>query len=161
VQGRHEELSAFEAVGYAKFTGRVGFCTAPSGPGAIHLLNGLYDARLDHVPVVGIVGRIARSAMGGSYQQEVDLAALFKDVAGEYCEQVTVPEQLPNVLDRAIRDGPPYRDRGDHPGRRAGAGVHGTGARHQDGAVQPGPEPLRAGAAGRRSEPSRGPPQPR
>ncbi|MBA3783119.1 MAG: thiamine pyrophosphate-requiring protein, partial [Nocardioides sp.] len=76
---------------------------ATSGPGAIHLLNGLYDAKLDHVPVVAIVGQTNRSAMGGHYQQEVDLLSLFKDVAGEYCQMVTVPEQLPNVLDRAIR----------------------------------------------------------
>ncbi|MEV4264697.1 thiamine pyrophosphate-requiring protein [Kribbella sp. NPDC049584] len=103
VQARHEEMAAFEAVGYAKFTGRVGVCTATSGPGAIHLLNGLYDAKLDHVPVVAIVGQTARSAMGGSYQQEVDLHTLFKDVASEYIETVMVPEQLPNVLDRAIR----------------------------------------------------------
>jgi pyruvate dehydrogenase (quinone) len=103
VQARHEEMAAFEAVGYAKFTGRVGVCTATSGPGAIHLLNGLYDAKLDHVPVVAIVGQTARSAMGGSYQQEVDLHTLFKDVAADYCETVMVPEQLPNVLDRAIR----------------------------------------------------------
>ncbi len=103
VQARHEEMAAFEAVGYAKFTGRVGVCTATSGPGAIHLLNGLYDARLDHVPVVAIVGQTARSALGGSYQQEVDLHTLFKDVANAYCETVMVPEQLPNVLDRAIR----------------------------------------------------------
>jgi pyruvate dehydrogenase (quinone) len=103
VQSRHEEMSAFEAVGYAKFTGRVGVCMANSGPGAIHLLNGLYDAKLDHVPVVAIVGQTSRSAMGGSYQQEVDLLSLFKDVASEYVQMVTVPEQLPNVLDRAIR----------------------------------------------------------
>jgi pyruvate dehydrogenase (quinone) len=103
VQARHEEMAAFEAVGYAKFTGRVGVCMATSGPGAIHLLNGLYDAKLDHVPVVAIVGQTNRSAMGGSYQQEVDLLALFKDVASEYVQMVTVPEQLPNVLDRAIR----------------------------------------------------------
>ncbi|HWB65913.1 MAG TPA: thiamine pyrophosphate-requiring protein [Mycobacteriales bacterium] len=103
IQARHEEMAAFEAVGYAKFTGRFGVCTATSGPGAIHLLNGLYDAKLDHVPVVAIVGQTNRSAMGGSYQQEVDLLTLFKDVANEYCQMVTVPEQLPNVLDRAIR----------------------------------------------------------
>ena len=96
-------MAAFEAVGYAKFTGRVGVCMATSGPGAIHLLNGLYDAKLDHVPVVAIVGQTSRSAMGGSYQQEVDLLSLFKDVASEYVQMVTVPEQLPNVLDRAIR----------------------------------------------------------
>ncbi|HXA62179.1 MAG TPA: thiamine pyrophosphate-requiring protein, partial [Streptosporangiaceae bacterium] len=103
IQARHEEMAAFEAVGYAKFTGRVGVCMATSGPGAIHLLNGLYDAKLDHVPVVAIVGQTNRSAMGGSYQQEVDLLSLFKDVASEYVHMVTVPEQLPNVLDRAIR----------------------------------------------------------
>jgi pyruvate dehydrogenase (quinone) len=103
IQARHEEMSAFEAVGYAKFTDRVGVCAATSGPGAIHLLNGLYDAKLDHVPVVAIVGQTNRSAMGGSYQQEVDLLTLFKDVASDYVQMVTVPEQLPNVLDRAIR----------------------------------------------------------
>ncbi|OBF53275.1 thiamine pyrophosphate-requiring protein [Mycobacterium sp. 852002-50816_SCH5313054-b] len=103
IQSRHEEMSAFEAVGYAKFTDRVGICMATSGPGAIHLLNGLYDAKLDHVPVVAIVGQTNRSAMGGSYQQEVDLISLYKDVASDYVQMVTVPEQLPNVLDRAIR----------------------------------------------------------
>ncbi|MGW1346627.1 thiamine pyrophosphate-requiring protein [Kribbella sp. NPDC002412] len=103
IQSRHEEMSAFQAVGYAKFTGRVGVCLATSGPGAIHLLNGLYDAKLDHVPVVAVVGQTSRSAMGGSYQQEVDLHSLFKDVASEFLETVNVPEQLPNVLDRAIR----------------------------------------------------------
>jgi pyruvate dehydrogenase (quinone) len=103
VQARHEEMAAFEAVGYAKFTGNVGVCMATSGPGAIHLLNGLYDAKLDHVPVVAIVGQTSRSAMGGSYQQEVDLMSLYKDVASDYVQMVTVPEQLPNVLDRAIR----------------------------------------------------------
>ena len=103
IQARHEEMAAFEAVGYAKFTGKVGVCMATSGPGAIHLLNGLYDAKLDHVPVVAIVGQTNRTAMGGSYQQEVDLLSLFKDVASEYVQMVTVPEQLPGVLDRAIR----------------------------------------------------------
>jgi len=103
IQARHEEMAAFEACGYAKFSGRVGVCTATSGPGAIHLLNGLYDAKLDHVGVVAIVGQTARTAMGGAYQQEVDLLSLYKDVANEYCQMVTVPEQLPNVLDRAIR----------------------------------------------------------
>ncbi|MFF8945623.1 thiamine pyrophosphate-requiring protein [Streptomyces sp. NPDC014864] len=103
IQARHEEMAAFEAVGYAKFSGRVGVCAATSGPGAIHLLNGLYDAKLDHVPVVAIVGQTNRSAMGGSYQQEVDLLTLYKDVASDFCQMVTVPEQLPNVLDRAMR----------------------------------------------------------
>ncbi|QHA09218.1 thiamine pyrophosphate-requiring protein [Streptomyces broussonetiae] len=103
VQARHEEMAAFEAVGYAKFSGKVGVCAATSGPGAIHLLNGLYDAKLDHVPVVAIVGQTNRSAMGGSYQQEIDLLSLYKDVASDFCEMVTVPEQLPNVIDRAMR----------------------------------------------------------
>ena len=147
VQARHEEMAAFEAVGYAKFTGRVGVCAATSGPGAIHLLNGLYDAKLDHVPVVAIVGQTNRSAMGGSYQQEVDLLSLFKDVASDYVQMVTVPEQLPNVLDRAIRTATARRaptaivlpaDVQELDVRRAHARV-------QDGALQPGH------AAGRRS----------
>jgi pyruvate dehydrogenase (quinone) len=103
IQARHEEMAAFEAVGYAKFASKPAVCMATSGPGAIHLLNGLYDAKLDHVPVVAIVGQTNRTAMGGSYQQEVDLISLFKDVASDYVQMVTVPEQLPNVLDRAIR----------------------------------------------------------
>ncbi len=102
VQARHEEMAAFQAVGYAKFSGRAGVCAATSGPGAVHLLNGLYDAALDHVPVVAVVGQTSRTAMGGAYQQEVDLHALFKDVAA-FLETVNVPEQLPNVLDRAFR----------------------------------------------------------
>jgi len=103
VQARHEEMAAFSAVGYAKFSGRLGVCVATSGPGAIHLLNGLYDAKLDHVPVVAIVGQTERSAMGGSYQQEVDLLSLFKDVCGAYVQMCTVAQQLPNLVDRAIR----------------------------------------------------------
>src|SRR5436190_13056485 len=103
IQSRHEEMSAFAAVGYAKFSGRPGVCMATSGPGAIHLLNGLYDAKLDHVPVVAIVGQTNRSAIGGAYQQEVDLQALLKDVASEYLVEVNVPEQLPLAIDRAIR----------------------------------------------------------
>src|ERR1700709_2077286 len=103
VQARHEEMAAFAAVGFAKFSGEVGVCVATSGPGAIHLLNGLYDAKLDHVPVVAIVGQTERSAMGGSYQQEVDLPSLFKDVASEYLVEGNVASQLPNALDRAFR----------------------------------------------------------
>ena len=103
VQARHEEMSAFEAVGFAKFSGQVGVCAATSGPGAIHLLNGLYDAKLDHVPVVAIVGQTERSAMGGSYQQEVDLLSLYKDVCSDYVQMCTVPQQIPNLIDRAIR----------------------------------------------------------
>ncbi|MFF0527720.1 thiamine pyrophosphate-requiring protein [Nocardia amikacinitolerans] len=102
IQARHEEMSAFEATGYAKFSGNACVCTATSGPGAIHLLNGLYDAKLDHVPVVAIVGQTARSAMGASYQQEVDLQNLFQDVA-DYVVEVNVANQLPNALDRAFR----------------------------------------------------------
>ena len=103
VQARHEEMAAFEAVGFAKFSGKFGVCVATSGPGAVHLLNGLYDAKLDHVPVVAIVGQTERSAMGGSYQQEIDLISLFKDVCSEYVQMCTVPQQLPNLIDRAIR----------------------------------------------------------
>src|SRR3954471_9805534 len=86
VQTRHEEMAAFMACAHAKFTGEVGVCTATSGPGAIHLLNGLYDAKMDHQPVVAIVGQSATTALGSDYQQEVDLPNLFKDVAKEYCQ---------------------------------------------------------------------------
>jgi pyruvate dehydrogenase (quinone) len=103
VQSRHEELSAFMACGHAKFTKQVGVCLATSGPGAIHLLNGLYDAKLDHQPVLAIVGQSARAALGGSYQQEVDLISLFKDVAHEYVHMATTPEQIRHLVDRAMR----------------------------------------------------------
>src|ERR671910_1525941 len=100
VQVRREEMSAFMACGHAKFTGEVGVCLATSGPGAIHLLNGLYDAKLDHQPVLAIVGQQARAALGGSYQQEVDLLALFKDVAHEYVHMASEPEQVRHLVDR-------------------------------------------------------------
>ncbi|RKK03476.1 thiamine pyrophosphate-requiring protein [Pseudoroseomonas wenyumeiae] len=103
VQARHEEMAAFMAGAHAKFTGEVGVCLATSGPGAIHLLNGLYDARLDHMPVLAIVGQQARAALGGHYQQEVDLASLFKDVAGAFVQQVSVPAQVRHLIDRAMR----------------------------------------------------------
>ncbi|HEY3519451.1 MAG TPA: thiamine pyrophosphate-requiring protein [Rhodanobacteraceae bacterium] len=103
VRARHEEMCAFMACAHAKFTGEVGVCMATSGPGAIHLLNGLYDAKLDHMPVVAIVGQQARAALGGQYQQEVDLTSLFKDVASEYVEMITVPAQVRHVVDRALR----------------------------------------------------------
>ncbi|WP_394839259.1 thiamine pyrophosphate-requiring protein [Pendulispora rubella] len=103
VQARHEEMAALMACGYAKFSGRVGVCLATSGPGAIHLLNGLYDAKMDHAPVVAIVGQAARTAIGGDYQQEVDLASLFKDVAHEYVHTIMSPEAARHVIDRAIR----------------------------------------------------------
>ncbi len=103
VQTRHEEMAAFAATGYAKFSGRLGVCAATSGPGAIHLLNGLYDAKLDHAPVLALIGQTARSARGLDYQQEVDLLSLYKDVASAFLVEVDVPEQLPVALDRAIR----------------------------------------------------------
>ncbi len=103
VQVRHEEMAAFMACAHAKFTGEVGVCLATSGPGAFHLLNGLYDALLDHQPVVAIVGQQSRAALGGSYQQEVDLVSLFKDVAHEYVQMVVVPGQVRHCIDRAIR----------------------------------------------------------
>ncbi|WP_429196933.1 thiamine pyrophosphate-requiring protein [Luteibacter sp. W1I16] len=102
VRVRHEEMAAFMAAGHAKFTGEVGVCLATSGPGAIHLLNGLYDAKMDHVPVVAIVGQQARSALGSDYQQEVDLHGLFKDVCA-YVETVVSPAQMRHVIDRAVR----------------------------------------------------------
>ncbi len=103
VQARHEELAAFMATAHAKFTGEVGVCVATSGPGAIHLLNGLYDAKADHQPVLAIVGQAARAAMGGDYQQEVDLGSLFKDVAHEYVQTAMVPAQIRHLVDRAMR----------------------------------------------------------
>src|SRR3978361_2189106 len=102
-QVRHEEMAAFMACAHAKFTGEAGVCLATSGPGAIHLLNGLYDAKLDHQPVVAIVGQQSLSALGGSYQQEVDLLSLFKDVAGEYVQMLADPSQLRHLVDRAVR----------------------------------------------------------
>jgi pyruvate dehydrogenase (quinone) len=103
VQVRHEEESAFMACAHAKYTGEIGVCMATSGPGAIHLLNGLYDAKMDHQPVVAIVGQSARSALGGNYQQEVDLQNLFKDVANEYVQMITDAVQARQVIDRAVR----------------------------------------------------------
>src|SRR3569833_2989239 len=103
VQARHEEMSAFEAVGSAKFSGRPGVCLATSGPGAIHLLNGLYDAKLDHVPVVAIVGQTARSAVGGAYQLEAYLLPLYKHAACAFVLSATVPPHPPTLNDRAMR----------------------------------------------------------
>ena len=140
VQARHEEMAAFEAVGFAKFSGAVGVCAATSGPGAIHLLNGLYDAKLDHVPVVAIVGQTARSAMGGSYQQEIDLLSLFKDVCSDYVQMCTVPEQLPEP----DRPGHPHRGQPStaptcliFPSDVLELRVRAAGARLQGGAVEP------------------------
>ena len=103
IQVRHEEQAAFMACAHSKFTGQVGVCLATSGPGAIHLLNGLYDAKMDHQSVVAIVGQSARMAMGGSFQQEVDLMSLFKDVSHQYGHTVTIPRQMQQIIDRAIR----------------------------------------------------------
>ncbi|HVW18366.1 MAG TPA: thiamine pyrophosphate-requiring protein [Solirubrobacteraceae bacterium] len=103
VQVRHEEMAAFMACAHAKWTGEVGVCMATSGPGAIHLLNGLYDAKLDHQPVVAIVGQQSQASLGGSYQQEVDLVSLFKDVAHEYVHMATDPAQMRHLVDRAVR----------------------------------------------------------
>jgi len=103
IQVRHEEEAAFMASGHAKLTGEVGVCLATSGPGAIHLLNGLYDAKLDRKPVVAIVGQSARMALGGHFQQEVDLLSLFKDVAGDFVQVCTMPEQARHLIDRAFR----------------------------------------------------------
>lgn len=103
IQARHEEMAAFMACGHAKFTGEVGVCLATSGPGAIHLLNGLYDAKLDHQPVVAIIGQQKGSALGSNYQQEIDLMSLYKDVASEYVQMVVDPAQARQVIDRAIR----------------------------------------------------------
>jgi pyruvate dehydrogenase (quinone) len=103
IQVRHEEMAAFMACAHAKFTGELGVCIATSGPGAIHLLNGLYDAKLDHQPVLAIVGQQARSSLGGNYQQEVDLQTLFKDVAHEYVHMATEASQARHLIDRAAR----------------------------------------------------------
>jgi pyruvate dehydrogenase (quinone) len=102
-QARHEEMAAFMACGHAKLTGELGVCLATSGPGAIHLLNGLYDAKMDHAPVLAIVGQSARTAIGGDYQQEVDLSSLFKDVAHEYVHTAMSPQQVRHLVDRAVR----------------------------------------------------------
>jgi len=103
IQARHEEDAAFMACAHAKWTGEPGVCLATSGPGAIHLLNGLYDAKLDHQPVVAILGQQDRSAIGTSFQQEIDLLSLFKDVAHEYVHMCAAPSQMRHLVDRAIR----------------------------------------------------------
>src|ERR1700758_3831526 len=103
IQARHEEMAAFMACAYAKFTGELGVCIATSGPGATHLVTGLYDARLDHVPVLAITGQQSRNALGGHYQQEIDLVSLLKDVAGAFVQQASSPSQVRHLVDRAIR----------------------------------------------------------
>ncbi|GAA4957035.1 thiamine pyrophosphate-requiring protein [Actinoplanes utahensis] len=103
VQARHEEAAAFMAVGHAKYTGGVGVCLSTQGPGAVHLLNGLYDARLDSQPVVAIVGQQVSSVLGSAYQQEIDLVRLFGDVCAQFVQAASTPEQVPMLLDRAFR----------------------------------------------------------
>lgn len=103
IQARHEEMAAFMAAAHAKFTGELGVCIATSGPGASHLLTGLYDARMDHMPVLAIVGQQARTALGGHYQQELDLLSMFKDVAGAFVQQASEPSQVRHLIDRAVR----------------------------------------------------------
>ena len=141
VQARHEELAAFMACGHAKFTGEVGVCLATSGPGAIHLLNGLYDAKMDHQPVLAIVGQQATIGLGADFQQEVDLGSLFKDVAGHYVHMASTPAQIRHLVDRAMRIAKAERavtclilpndvqemDAVEHPPRRHGASFTGIG----------------------------------
>ncbi|MBP0583387.1 thiamine pyrophosphate-requiring protein [Labrys sp. LIt4] len=103
IQARHEEMAAFMAAAHAKFTGELGVCIATSGPGASHLLTGLYDANLDHVPVLALVGQQSRDALGGHYQQELDLTSMFKDVAGAFVQQASSVPQVRHLMDRAIR----------------------------------------------------------
>ncbi len=103
VQTRHEEMASFMACGHAKFTGQVGVCMATSGPGAIHLLNGLYDAKLDHQPAVAVVGQTFVRAMGGDFQQEVNLTQLYSDAASSWCQQVNTPSSVRHIVDRAFR----------------------------------------------------------
>ena len=103
IQARHEEEAAFMAAAHAKFTGEVGVCLATSGPGAIHLLNGLYDARKDSTPVMAIVGQSATVSMGTDYQQEVDLISLFKDVARDFVHMASTPAAIRHLVDRGLR----------------------------------------------------------
>ncbi|MFX1737933.1 thiamine pyrophosphate-requiring protein [Paraburkholderia sp. A1RI_3L] len=103
IQARHEEMAAFMACAHAKFTGELGVCIATSGPGAAHLITGLYDARMDHMPVLALTGQQARASLGGHYQQELDLVSMFKDVAGSYVQLATVPGQVRHLVDRAVR----------------------------------------------------------
>src|ERR1700689_5482418 len=102
VQVRHEEAAAFAACGYAKFTGRLGVCIATSGPGGIHLLNGLYDAKCDGQPVLAITGHTFHYLIGTHYQQDVDLDKVFMDLAA-YNQRVMGPAHVINVLDEAVK----------------------------------------------------------
>src|SRR5579885_3856519 len=102
IQVRHEEAAAFAACAYAKFTGKLGVCLATSGPGAIHLLNGLYDAKMDGAPVLALTGQQYSDLLGTSYQQEVDLLALYKDVAA-YNQQFQGPSDITSLVNAACR----------------------------------------------------------
>jgi pyruvate dehydrogenase (quinone) len=157
VQPRHEESAAFMACAHAKFTGEVGVCLATSGPGAIHLLNGLYDAQMDHAPVVAIVGQASRTAIGADYQQEVDLHTLFKDVAHHYVHDCMHPVQARHLIDRAVRIA--FAERTvtcvivPHDVQEADAvappkehGITLTGIGHQRGIIVPSREALEAAA---------------
>jgi len=157
VQVRHEEIASFAACAHAKLTGEVGVCMATSGPGAIHLLNGLYDAKLDHQPVVAIVGQQKTMSLGGNYQQEVDLNTLFKDVASEFVQVCMAPEQAQHLIDRAVRIAKATRSvtcvivpddiqeaKYSDPPRQHGAVFSSTG--YSEPRIIPAPEDLRAAA---------------
>ena len=157
IQVRHEEEAAFMTAGHAKLTGEVGVCLATSGPGAVHLLNGLYDARLDRKPVVALVGQSARMALGGHFQQEVDLLSLFKDVASDFVQVCTTPEQARHLIDRAVRIAKAQRtvtavifpndvqELAAVEPPDAHGGIH-TGADFREPVVLPGPEDLQNAA---------------
>src|SRR6476661_4546361 len=102
IQVRHEEAAAFAACGYAKYTGRLGVCIATSGPGGIHLLNGLYDAKMDNQPVLAITGHTFHDLIGTNFQQDVDLDKVFADVA-VFNQRVMGPAHVVNVVDEAIK----------------------------------------------------------
>ncbi|MFQ5907589.1 MAG: thiamine pyrophosphate-dependent enzyme [Thermoplasmata archaeon] len=103
IQVRHEEAGAFAASAYAKLTGRLGVCLGTAGPGAIHLLNGLYDAKLDHAPVLAITGQVDSDVIGTHYFQEVNLHHLFDDVA-VYNARVATPDQVAHITTLAARE---------------------------------------------------------
>ena len=132
VQVRHEEMAAFMACAHAKFTGRLGVCMATSGPGAIHLLNGLYDAKLDHQPVVAIVGQQARPGWAAAISRRSICVSLFKDVAHEYVQMAYEPAQIRHLVDRACRIALAERTRdGDHRAQRSAGGGCGPDAAAQ------------------------------
>ncbi len=103
IQARHEEMAAFMASAYAKFTGEVGVCLATSGPGGTHLITGMYDAYMDHVPLLAIVGQQPRTALGAHFQQEFSLVSMMQEVAGAYVQQASTPAQVRHLVDRAYR----------------------------------------------------------